>query len=371
MSDKTYTEELELYQPNPETEGEDNFNLDTILNDNWKKIDDFAKNISENMDGETEEKLNEIEESIGNLEELDTDEKENLVKSINELLEKLAAHSAEIASSDQLGHVKIGNNLTVEGDGTVHAEEGISEEYVDDEISSHASQNNVHGLREITVEIGEDATAGGGSSTAVGRGTSAEDTSATALGRYASAESINTVAIGHNAIAENGSDHVIGTSFRSIIIPGDFTVEGSKDFEIAHPHPDKKDTHRLRHGAVESPTAGDTLSRFEVEAEEDNETVELELPDYFPYLNTDVECWVNGVKHFGNAYADVEDDVLKVTCEKAGKYRVLVIGTRNDDAVQQNGKQKIERERGVSWTGETYAYSDDEIIEIDEITEVG
>ncbi|WP_456273638.1 hypothetical protein [Bacillus sp. AK031] len=40
---KKYSPELDLYLPDPVTEGNDNFNLDTILNENWGKIDEFAK----------------------------------------------------------------------------------------------------------------------------------------------------------------------------------------------------------------------------------------------------------------------------------------------------------------------------------------
>lgn len=43
---------------------------------------------------------------------------------------------------------------------------------------------------------------------------------------------------------------------------GSFSVTGTKQFEMPHPKPDLMHTHVLRHGAVESPTAGDTLYRY-------------------------------------------------------------------------------------------------------------
>ncbi|WP_096199523.1 hypothetical protein [Bacillus sp. FJAT-45350] len=43
---KKYTEKLNLYQPNPVTEKDDTFNIDTILNENWEKVDNFADEIT-------------------------------------------------------------------------------------------------------------------------------------------------------------------------------------------------------------------------------------------------------------------------------------------------------------------------------------
>lgn len=38
----SYTENLELLKKDPMTEGTDNFNIRTMMNDNWDKIDRFA-----------------------------------------------------------------------------------------------------------------------------------------------------------------------------------------------------------------------------------------------------------------------------------------------------------------------------------------
>ncbi|MEK3888077.1 hypothetical protein [Bacillus sp. FSL K6-3431] len=181
------------------------------------------------------------------------------------------------------------------------------------------------------------------------------------------------MAIGVGAKALNDNERVLGAAeeTNNWKVPGAFSVAGTKNFEIPHPHPDKEDTHVLRHGAVESPTAGDTLYRFTIEATSPNETVVLELPDYFQYLNKDVDVWVNGHRHFGRAFGEVEGDTLKVTCELAGEYKVLVIGTRNDkhDSVQNWHIKGVEREIGESWTGETYVFELDEIVEVTEISE--
>ena len=68
-------------------------------------------------------------ELIGNLSLLLTTAKTNIVAAINEVFNKaedvednLATHKAEIATSTQLGHVKVGQNLAIDSDGTLHAQ---------------------------------------------------------------------------------------------------------------------------------------------------------------------------------------------------------------------------------------------------------
>src|SRR5690606_32557683 len=41
---------------------------------------------------------------------------------VGEVSQELAAHKAEIATSTQLGHVKVGQNLAIDSDGTLHAQ---------------------------------------------------------------------------------------------------------------------------------------------------------------------------------------------------------------------------------------------------------
>ena len=157
-------------------------------------------------------------------------------------------------------------------------------------------------------------------------------------------------------------------------VPGSFTVNGLKNFEIPHPHPDKKATHVIRHGVVESPTAGDTLYRYQIQSTKENDLVTIDLPDYFMHLNKDVQIFVTPQGHFGNGYGVLnrEAEQLEIHCQYEGEYNVLVIGTRNDDhqSVQDWGIKGVEREIGESWTGETYVFEVDEIIEVEEIKEV-
>lgn len=224
-----------------------------------------------------------------------------------------------------------------------------------------------------SLSAGYMAKASGRESTAIGEFSKADGVCSVALGSSAFATEDYSVAIGPGASTLNANIGYLGNSNKTTLweVPGSFIVGGTKNFEMPHPNPKKSNTHKLRHSCVESPTAGDTLYRYEIEATKKNEVVEVKLPDYFEYLNKNVEVWVNGVKHFGRAYADVEKDTLKVTCETAGKYRCLIIGTRNDNHqdVQDWDIRGVEREIGESWTGETFAFEVEEITEVQEIKE--
>lgn len=250
------------------------------------------------------------------------------------------------------------------------------------------SSSSASGLN--TVAIGYSSTATGNRGVAVGAMSNQSSDESVALGYNAKANASYSTAlgpntsisglsqqavIGYNSVGTNQYEGVLGVSASSVgpsrwKVPGTLSVSGTKNFEIPHPHPDKKHTHIIRHGAVESPTPGDTLYRYEVTANEDGQLVETQLPDYFQYLNTNIDVWVSPHLHFGRAYGIVEGDVLKVTCEKAGKYKALVIGTRNDDNVQDWYIKGMEREVGESWLAETYVFETDEFIETVEFEEV-
>lgn len=72
-----YTSKLNLYKPNPQEDGESTFNIDTMLNENWDKIDQNA--------GETNDKL-------GDLSQLETTDKSSLVNANNEIKNNLVTH---------------------------------------------------------------------------------------------------------------------------------------------------------------------------------------------------------------------------------------------------------------------------------------
>lgn len=245
-------------------------------------------------------------------------------------------------------------------------------------VESVALGRNASATGNYSVAIGEYAAAAGGTSVALGGAASTEGLDSVALGYAASAIGNASVALGNFASAGNANEGILGGtgsySTSKWKVPGSFTVSGTKNFEIPHPKPEKKATHVIRHGAVESPTPGDTLYRWRVQASKDNDLVTIDLPDYFVWLNKDVQIFVTPQGHFGNGYGTLnrETEQLEIHCQFEGEYNVLVIGTRNDDhpSVQEWYIKGVEREIGESWTGETYAFSIDEIIEIEEIEEV-
>jgi hypothetical protein len=104
----------------------------------------------------------------------------------------------------------------------------------------------------------------------------------------------------------------------------------SGTFIINHPDPEKNKTHDLLHSFVESPTAGDNIYRYEVEVIDGSGWTFI--PDYFKHLNTDIQIWVNPVKHFGRAWGEITklQNAVKVFADTDGLYNVLIIGTRND-----------------------------------------
>ncbi len=450
------TERLGLYMKDPETDGNDTFNITTMLNNNWERIDNTIAMVDENgkvvnKDGSPAGGVNSVNEKQGDVtlsksdvglsnvdnvkqatkDEFDNHEKDT-VKHITSA-ERSSWNAKETPSGAQEKvdvHANLKNNphetnktdvglgsvqdygIATQAEseaGTSNAKymtpmrtkqaiekltpEGISEQDVDDKIFSHAEDMNVHGLRSQVVVLGKGARANENQrgiaigenarvlnywySMSIGFDASNSASNCIVIGKNSSSTTSASygVAIGANSITNNANTGVLGVDSgdgaNAWIVPGLLTVEGTKNFEMPHPHPDKKETHRLRHSAVESPTAGDNLYRFEIEATEALQEVEYELPDYFQYLNKDVDVWVNGIDHFGNAYGKVEVNTLKVSCELAGKYNVLVIGTRNDDhqSVQDWDIKGVEREVGESWTGETYVFEVDEILEIEEIKE--
>lgn len=322
----------------------------------------------------------------------------------------VVAHKAEDVSQDNVHGLRsekvvLGRNSNANDAGSIAIGDGA--EATSNQLSSIAIGKNAKTNSSVgrTVVIGENASAGGssvvigvdsqvskGSGIAIGRNakitTVVSDTHAIAIGRDSlisggswnlvlgkSAESSApySVAIGAQAIAENVNDIVVGTNSHHTKIPGNFTVSGTKNFEIPHPKPEKKATHVIRHGAVESPTAGDTLYRWKVQATKDNDIQYIDLPDYFIHLNKDVQIFVTPQGHFGNGYGilNKETEQLEIHCQYEGEYNVLVIGTRNDDhqSVKDWDIKGVEREIGESWTGETYTFSVDEIMEVEEIKE--
>jgi len=139
-----------------------------------------------------------------------------------------------------------------------------------------------------------------------------------------------------------------GASFYMTDSSGDITIskngeQGSidceelnaatKNFTIRHPD---KDEYYLKHSAVETPTAGDNIYRYNINISNDELKKVIELPDYFNSLNKNEQIFVVPVGHFGSAYGEIEKNKLTVISEKKGEYNVLIIGTRKDKDANEN-----------------------------------
>lgn len=298
----------------------------------------------------------------------------------------LAEHIKTKATTTQEGHVQLNDTLISPSStqaATANAIKQVNDKLIGTKvkIGSGASQNypendfmvsigNNTSAGHRSVAIGDAAKTKGNVAVALGANTNAGGGGSIVIGGNAGTTAYESVALGYLSWAPNDNEGVFGGNTKRWNFIGSLSVSGTKNFEISHPHPDKKHTHVIRHGAVESPTTGDTLYRYKVEATTDGETVEVQLPDYFEYLNTDIDVWVNPDEHFGRASGKVIGGKLLVTCEKVGAYKALVIGTRNDDNVQDWHIKGVEREVGESWLGETYIFEVDEITEVTEFEEV-
>jgi Cu/Ag efflux protein CusF len=133
----------------------------------------------------------------------------------------------------------------------------------------------------------------------------------------------------------------------NILATGNATIngslsKGSGSFDIPHPNPEKKDTHRLRHYFVETPSAGGNIYKYQFECEEGENY--FNLPDYYKFLNKDSLVWCNSFKHFGRAWGEVvENKKIKVITDSKGIYSILIFADRKDKiAMEEFNKYGIE-----------------------------
>jgi len=105
-----YTPKLKLLKKDPITDGNDTFNIKTMMNDNWDKIDDFAQVVEDKLNDvdDLEQTVNDLIEQVGNLEELDTDTKNNLIAAINEIYQKFNSHKADKMNPHGVTKTQIG-----------------------------------------------------------------------------------------------------------------------------------------------------------------------------------------------------------------------------------------------------------------------
>jgi hypothetical protein len=108
-------------------------------------------------------------------------------------------------------------------------------------------------------------------------------------------------------------------------------------FRIKHPDPSKPNQH-LIHSFVESPTAGDNIYKYKINAQ--SCCASLDLPSYYNFLNCNDHIHLTPINHFGKGYGVMNTEQTKIDfiTDTDGEYDVILIGTRKDKYVANNWK---------------------------------
>ena len=148
----------------------------------------------------------------------------------------------------------------------------------------------------------------------------------------------NAMVIQNGRVGINAQDPT-----ETLEIGGNLKVTGSLSkatgsFDIPHPDPQKKDTHRLRHYFVETPSSGGNIYKYRIDCTKGVNT--MDLPNYFKFLNNDTNglVLVSPYKHFGRGWGDIihDGEKLEVHAEQNGVYNVMVFVDRKDDIAMEN-----------------------------------
>jgi len=135
---------------------------------------------------------------------------------------------------------------------------------------------------------------------------------------------------------DSSSSNEFRVTTSGVLIQGSIT-KGSGSFNIEHPHPDKKDTHRLVHSFVESPQA-DNIYRGKVDLVGGSATVNVDTVSgmtdgTFVLLNTDVQCFTSNETGWTAVKGSVSGNTLTITAEDnscTDTISWMVVGERND-----------------------------------------
>jgi hypothetical protein len=132
-----------------------------------------------------------------------------------------------------------------------------------------------------------------------------------------------------------GELNVLGTLIAEVTIEAETCTGTCIKFRIPHPDTTKPKGTYLKHSAVEAPTAGDNLYRWTIEVKD--KTAEINLPEYYKFLNKDDMVLVFPKGHFGRAYGklDEKQQTLTIYANSDGEYNVILIGTRKDEAAEK------------------------------------
>ena len=128
----------------------------------------------------------------------------------------------------------------------------------------------------------------------------------------------------------------------NVLITGNLTVNGTKNFLIDHPNPTLKNTHKLKHSCVEGPSRGETLNRWILTTS--NRSYVQALPSYSPHLNETWQFFVNAKESFGTGYVTLSSDetAFTLTVSEDGTYSVVGVATRKDKAALTFDEKGVE-----------------------------
>jgi len=193
----------------------------------------------------------------------------------------------------------------------VHDPGGALFEVTDDLTSSLMSVNTIAGLPVIEAFANSTVT----------------------LGQYGSGDFIIT----GNKVGIGFSPTNLSAITAKLHISGNTTIVGTLSktagtFEIPHPNPIKSEQgYKLRHSFVESPTRGDNIYRYNLFIG-DCLSGQINLPDYWKYLNENPQVWISPVDSFGIGYGKVNENLteINIRTNMSGEYNVLLLGTRKD-----------------------------------------
>ncbi|MCT4688813.1 hypothetical protein [Vallitalea sp.] len=93
-----YTSNMDLYKVDLETDGNSTFNIKTMLNDNWDKIDSKYDEHEGKITGNNDV-INKVKKDVGDKSKLKTIDKSNLVEAVNEISMGMADIANEVSGN--------------------------------------------------------------------------------------------------------------------------------------------------------------------------------------------------------------------------------------------------------------------------------
>lgn len=196
------------------------------------------------------------------------------------------------------------------------------------------------------IAIGNDANVFGQNAVRIGRSGNASGQNSGAFGELCFASGYNSINFFGSEPTSGGgttsntvstaSEFRLGNSQHSIVVPGNFSVTGTKNFRIPNPLDNEN---YIYHSSYEGPVAGGNIYRHRVGVRDGHGVVTL--PEYFSAINEDTMVICQAERHFGRAYGEISGNECRVTADADGDYSIIIFGTRCDPAARRGWKGDI------------------------------